>query len=256
MSQFAKFVFTCLLLMALAQVSLFAQSALDNPFAVFNGDKPKGDVDSVLIYRYPYEGDATLYVYNKKGQFVEYDLYRYWINPDFGTRNRDTMKKIYVYNTAGKLVSSGSGKIAYKYLPTKFGYVIRTNYYDSTKVFEMRFNKLGQMIQSGIYKSKDTKYQQTGNYDYQYNNKGYLIKKIDYYDSGRTDTTTYRYDDKGNLVEAKRAGRGYPRISTYKYNNYDKMNNWTQQAIHFVNGSGEDTISHDDTIRRRITYYK
>ncbi|MDB5156565.1 MAG: hypothetical protein JWR50_1272 [Mucilaginibacter sp.] len=265
MSQFIKFIFACLLLMTSAQVSSFAQSALENPFEIFHGAKPKRKVDSVLIYRYPYEGAETyLYVYNRHGQLIKCDMYRYFVDLHTGIKKRDTTKVIYIYNTAGKLVSrtyasngGKPGKILYHYLPIKSGYAIRASPYDSTKVFEMRFNKSRQMIQCGVYKLKNLERQETG-FDYQYNSKGYLIGETDYNDSRPANRSSYKYDSNGDEVEVIRApGRDYSKRSIFKYSNYDKMHNWTQKAVDFVNGYEiDDSIHWQDTIHRRITYYK
>ncbi|HEY9533749.1 MAG TPA: hypothetical protein VIQ77_04405 [Mucilaginibacter sp.] len=263
MSQIIKYILCCVLLMILTGLSSFAQTPLDNPFAVFHGAKPKGKVDSVLIYRYPHEApDIYLYVYNRKGQLVKCNWYRYFVNPDFGTTHRDTLKKIFTYNSAGKLVSSTfdsskSKKTVYYYKFTKYGYCIRTTAADSTKVFEMRFNKLGQMIQRGTYLRGSLDRQGYGNYDYQYDENGNLIRQTEYFDHGWSIITAYRHDSNRNEISSSRTGSGYPRKTTLKYSNYDKNHNWTQQAIDFVNNKDvDDSIHHQDTIRRRITYYK
>ncbi|MCC8425119.1 hypothetical protein [Mucilaginibacter sp. UR6-11] len=257
MSRFTKFAFACLLLVASAGEASFAQTALDNPFAIFHGAKPKGKVDSVLIYRYPYEGAETfLYIYNRKGKLIQANLYRYWVNPDFGTTNRDTLKTVYTYNKDGKLISSTPGKTVYQYLASKYGYSIRTGSYDSTKVFEMRFNKLGQMIESGLYKQNDLQHLPARGYHYQYDKQGKLISQTTYFESGLSIITSYRYDNNGNEIESRSTGREHPRVRSYKYSNYDRNHNWTQQAIDFVSGKDDDSIHHQDTIRRRITYYK
>jgi len=263
MKQIAKYILCCFLLVMSIQVSSFAQTALDNPFAVFHGVKPKGKVDSVLVYRYPYEGAQTyLYIYDKKRRLIKINLYRYLVNPDFGTTHRDTAEIIYTYNKNGKLLTSYSPRNLkavriYKYISTKTGYNIRTNYYDSTKVYEMRFNKVGQMMQSGPYKRNDLKQNAYGDYDYLYDKKGNLIRQTEYFDKFIPTTTIYKYDSDGNEIDSHRSGQGYPRATTYKYSNYDKNHNWTQQAVDFVNGNDVDeSIHHQDTIRRRITYYK
>lgn len=263
MSQSAKYILWCFLLMIVARLSAFAQTALDNPFAVFHGAKPKGKVDSVVIYRYPYEGaESYLYVYSRKGQLIEFDLYRYLINPDFGTKHRDTAKIFYNYNKAGKLVSKtaryGGKPVAYQYLTTKSGYTVRTNSYDSTMVFEMRFNKSAQMIQSGMYKLNNLIHQESGNFDYRYDSNGYLIGQTNYY-SGTIppSRTTYRYDRKGDEIERKQVIPAGLKIYTYKYSNYDKKHNWTQQSVDYVRIMDGDTAANNQyTYRRRITYYK
>ncbi|MFD2873707.1 hypothetical protein ACFS5N_14570 [Mucilaginibacter ximonensis] len=262
MSQIVKYILCFFLLMIAARLSSFAQTALDNPFEVFHGAKPRGKVDSVLIYQYPYEGSQNyLYVYSESGQLIKFDLYRYWINPDFGTKNRDTLKMFYNYNKAGKLVSKtaryGGKPVAYQYLPSAYGYAIRTSTYDSTKIYEMRFNKSGKMIQSGTYSRDGKPYRQYGNYDYQYDSRGHLIGKIEYYNGSIPfSKITYKYNGDGDEVETKQVLPTAQRIYTYKYSNYDKKHNWTLQAVDFARVMDGDTIHNQITYRRRITYYK
>lgn len=122
----------------------------------------------------------------------------------------------------------------------------------------MRFNRSGQIIQCGYYALKNLEQQRSGNYDYKYDENGNMIETTAYYGSGPTDKSSYKYDSNGDEVEIIRpAGRDYSRRFIYKYSNYDKMHNWTQQALDFVNDyEHDDSIHHQYTFRRRITYYK
>ncbi|MES2428895.1 MAG: hypothetical protein V4560_18080 [Bacteroidota bacterium] len=235
-------------------ISSFAQ----NPFSPFNDAKPKGKIDTVIII----SGNANwkyVYVYNKHRQLVETTWYRSEVFPDGIGRVFDTVKTVFTYGANRRLISSfmifkrGKRSTArYEYLPTKYGYAIRTidsRDKDSSLVNEMRFDHLGRVIQYGSYALKDLEKQREGNFEYQYDGIGNMIKSTAHYNLVWASKVFYKYNSDGDMIALSRENLEDPRNSSYTYPKYDQMHNWTERK--FLNGNG---FEHTD--QRRITYYK
>jgi hypothetical protein len=252
-SQLLKPFLVILFLTTISLVS-FAQ----NPFSPFNDAKPKGKIDTVIII----SGNANwkyVYVYNKRRQLVETTWYRSEVFPDGIGRVFDTVKTAFTYGANRRLISSfmifkgGKRSTArYEYFPRKYGYAIRTidsRNIDSLVVAEMRFNHLGQIIQYGSYALKDLEKQREGNFEYQYDGKGNMIKSTAHYNLAWASEWLYNYNSDGDMIALSRENLEDPRNSSYTYPKYDQMHNWTERK--FLNGNG---FEHTD--QRRITYYK
>ena len=83
------------------------------------------------------------------------------------------------------------------------------------------------------------------NTTYKYNDKGLLVEKRGEFDSGKTTLTTYYYDENDMLIKEKHIGKlGLEEVTKYEY---DEIGNWIKQILK----------SEDKTyiINRMIEYY-
>lgn len=231
--------------------------------------------------------ESDLAMENMKGEVSSNVVSTYFAIEKFGEVEKVNLveKVVYKYNKQGNIVgrkdyfSDGSLKWEYNYLYDSKGNKSKEQNYNAVyenrfynlyqydekgnltdkinddKVFKhaYKYNDIGNLIEEKHYSGKDV----LSKYVYTYDEKNYKID-AKYYSGGDSlyKTTSYQYDEKGNLKKessiAPNSNESYERI--YKYEDYDKKGNWLKQIVAITNFefSKKDIIL---VVERKIDYY-
>jgi hypothetical protein len=118
-----------------------------------------------------------------------------------------------------------------------------------TVKLKYKFDTQGNRIEETIITNRD---EATARHVYKYDAQGALVADTVYLQVGVNNTSTYKVDDKGNVIEMSRG----PDIKIfYTYTEFDEKGNWTKRTVKLVSTLHGKTSESSTAYFRTITYY-
>lgn len=140
--------------------------------------------------------------------------------------------------------------------------------YDAVVKYTEKFNEYSDITETvqvfvDYDYETDTSIEQTTiiRYEYEYDDNGRILRKIQYYDGVKSTETTYSYNKDGNILKETEYNNGQPYTTSYTYDSKGRLiseSNWYNAINYILDDNGriirKDYLNEEGTVYHSETY--